>query len=116
MAGGGTGRVMEEPVVVSLNQKLLEVVMRPQGIKRWNKVEQLTHLANLVTAQVEKKNQKTLTLEWMETSNLEMDPKILKCLEDLIKNLKIYGIENFHVILGSYLSPLQKEKTKLCQR
>ncbi|GFS16485.1 hypothetical protein ElyMa_006797300 [Elysia marginata] len=28
----------------------------------------------------------------------------------------IYGKENFRVVLGSYLSPLQKEKTKLCQR
>ncbi|GFR77044.1 reverse transcriptase-like protein [Elysia marginata] len=30
-------------------------------------------------------------------------------LEDLTKNLKIYGKENFRVILGSYLSPLQKQ-------
>ncbi|GFR63396.1 hypothetical protein ElyMa_001894300 [Elysia marginata] len=46
--------------------------MRPQGIKRWNKVEQLIRLANPMTAQVEKKNQKTLTPEWMETNYLEI--------------------------------------------
>ncbi|GFS00774.1 hypothetical protein ElyMa_001079800 [Elysia marginata] len=116
MAGGELSVSLKSLWTVSLNQKLLEVVMRPQEIKRWNKVEQLIRLANPVTAQVEKKNQKTLTPEWMETSNLKMDPKILKRLEDSTKNLKIYGKENFHVILGSYLSPLQKEKTKLCQR
>ncbi|GFS26789.1 hypothetical protein ElyMa_007065500 [Elysia marginata] len=77
MAGGGIERVIEEPVGGFIDSKATR--MRTQGIKRWNKVEQWIRLANPMTAQVEKKNQKTLTPEWMETSNLEMDPKILKC-------------------------------------
>ncbi|GFS27356.1 hypothetical protein ElyMa_005261100 [Elysia marginata] len=86
--------------------------MRTQGIKRWNKEEQLILSTSAVTAQVEKKNQRTLTPEWMETSNLE----------DLMmtKNLEIYiEKENFQVIVGrllKILSPLQKGTAKLCQR
>ncbi|GFR70828.1 hypothetical protein ElyMa_002082200 [Elysia marginata] len=91
---------------VSLNQKVLQVLMSTQRIKRWNKVEQLIRLTNPVTAQVVKRNQTTLTLEWMETSNLMMDPETLKRLEDLmrINSLKIYGKENFHMILGRLLN------------
>ncbi|GFS18656.1 hypothetical protein ElyMa_005011900 [Elysia marginata] len=111
-------------VELSVSLKIMWTVPlnRIQRIKKWEKMEQLIRLTNQGAAPVKKKNQKTLKPEWVKTSNLMMDRKTLKRLEDSMrtKNLKIHGKEKYNKMCSygapGHLSSLQKKKIKLCQR
>ncbi|GFR71633.1 hypothetical protein ElyMa_000357400 [Elysia marginata] len=116
MAGGGTERVIEEPVGGFIESKAFRSSNEASGDKEMEQsgtIGSLGKSSDCLSGEEKPKDIDTGVDGNQQSRDGSQDFEVL---EDLTKNLKIYGKENFRVILGSYLSPLQKEKTKLCQR